>query len=316
MYKILKYSNIYKKQWDDFINFSKNGTFLLKRDYMEYHKSKFPDTSYIILDEKDNIRALIAGTIKEKQYVTHLGLTYGGFILDNNSKAVDIIEYFELLNNELKKENIKDVIYKQIPYIYYEYPSEEDEYVLFNHMNAKLKSISISSTIDLQNKLKFNKSRKSSISKSRRYNLSIEKNKGLDDFWNLLNENLQSKYETNPVHTFEEINYLQNKFTDEIINYTVKNKEGVLVGGVVIFICRNVAHVQYISANLEGKKIGALDFLFDFLINEEFKDFKYFDFGTSTENEGKYLNENLIFQKEGFGARGVSYKKYIYKVIY
>lgn len=30
---------------------------------------------------------------------------------------------------------------------------------------------------------------------------------------------------------------------------------------------------------------------------------KYFDFGISTEQNGKYLNEGLIAQKEGFGGR-------------
>ncbi len=32
---------------------------------------------------------------------------------------------------------------------------------------------------------------------------------------------------------------------------------------------------------------------------------RYFDFGISTGQEGKYLNEGLIAQKEGFGGRVV-----------
>ena len=35
-----------------------------------------------------------------------------------------------------------------------------------------------------------------------------------------------------------------------------------------------------------------------------------FDFGISTEQGGRYLNEGLIFQKEGFGARTVVYDTY------
>ena len=46
----------------------------------------------------------------------------------------------------------------------------------------------------------------------------------------------------------------------------------------------------------------------------EFKDKKYFDFGTSTEDNGNFLNKGLIFQKEGFGARGIVYKHYIYNI--
>lgn len=75
-----------------------------------------------------------------------------------------------------------------------------------------------------------------------------------------------------------------------------------------------VVHTQYISANLEGKEIGALDLLFDYLINTEYSNYKIFDFGQSTENNGIYLNESLIFQKEGFGGRGVVYDIYEYEL--
>ena len=41
---------------------------------------------------------------------------------------------------------------------------------------------------------------------------------------------------------------------------------------------------------------------------------RIFDFGQSTENSGYILNENLIFQKEGFGGRGVMYNVYEYTI--
>ena len=77
------------------------------------------------------------------------------------------------------------------------------------------------------------------------------------------------------------------------------------LGGTVLFVMQRVVHTQYISANLEGKELGALDLLFDYLINQEYTKFPVFDFGTSNENMGHVLNEALIFQKEGFGGRGV-----------
>ena len=46
------------------------------------------------------------------------------------------------------------------------------------------------------------------------------------------------------------------------------------------------------------------------LITDVYADRTYFDFGVSTENGGGYLNEGLIFQKEGFGARSVVYDTY------
>ena len=57
-----------------------------------------------------------------------------------------------------------------------------------------------------------------------------------------------------------------------------------------------------------------LDLLFDYLINHEYTNYPYFDFGQSTENMGSVLNESLIFQKEGFGGRGMCYDIYEYEL--
>ena len=310
--RIIKYENKYKEEWDKFVNISKNGTFLLNRDYMEYHSDRFQDHSYIFLDEKGKISALIPGTIKDEIFYSHRGLTYGGLILDKNSKMVDVLEYFELLNSELKKSGIKKVIYKSIPYIYHSYPSQEDEYALFKQ-KAEIFSLGIASTIELDKEFKFNKSRKSSISKAKRYGLEIKKDENFKEFWKLLEENLQNTHEAKPVHNINEILYLKKKFLEKIKLYVVFEKES-LIAGVVVYEMKEVCHIQYISANERGKEISALDFLFEYLIKIEFKDKKYLDFGTSTEDNGNFLNKGLIFQKEGFGARGIVYKQYIYNI--
>ena len=72
----------------------------------------------------------------------------------------------------------------------------------------------------------------------------------------------------------------------------------------------HVVHTQYLASSAEGKRDGALDLLLHNLITVVYADRSYFDFGVSTENGGGYLNEGLIFQKEGFGARSVVYDTY------
>ena len=83
-----------------------------------------------------------------------------------------------------------------------------------------------------------------------------------------------------------------------------------MLGGTVLCISRKVVHTQYISASEEGKQSHALDALFQDLIKIRYKDLDYFDFGTSNEEGGKVLNASLIYQKEGFGGRGVVYDTY------
>jgi hypothetical protein len=84
------------------------------------------------------------------------------------------------------------------------------------------------------------------------------------------------------------------------------------VGGTLLFLTPQVLHTQYISANAFGKQHGAIDLLFDHLINNTYKDYPYIDFGKSTVSDSADLNEQLIFQKEGFGARAVCYDTYEY----
>ena len=98
-------------------------------------------------------------------------------------------------------------------------------------------------------------------------------------------------------------------FPRNIRLYIVRHEKRI-VAGVIIFECRRVAHVQYIASGEEGRTYGALDLLFRHLINERYKQFDYLDLGTSNENDGRVLNEGLIFQKEGFGGRAVCYDTY------
>ena len=81
----------------------------------------------------------------------------------------------------------------------------------------------------------------------------------------------------------------------------------------MLYVTEKVVHAQYSSATPEGKKLGAMDILYDRVLHEDYADYPYFDFGRSTEEaDGSVLNEQLIFQKEGFGGRGLCYDIYQY----
>ena len=200
------------------------------------------------------------------------------------------------------------MIYKPTPYIYHQYPAEEDLYGIFCH-NGKLLTRGLSSTIPLTHPIKIKESRKSGIRKAISNSLHISKSSEIEPFWNILNYVLTTYHDTRPVHNVEELKYLMSRFPKEIQLYVVKSKEEV-VAGCLLFLMPQVVHVQYIAASDKGKESGALDLLFHYLIYEKFKDTPYLDFGVSTEHGGLILNEGLEFQKEGFGGRGVCYDSY------
>ena len=87
-----------------------------------------------------------------------------------------------------------------------------------------------------------------------------------------------------------------------------------MLGGTLLYLTPHVVHTQYISASAEGKSRGALDLLFDTLLQKDWSGTQYFEFGKSSEGDGSSLNGALLFQKEGFGGRGVVYDWYEWNV--
>lgn len=319
MITVTRYTPQNHQIWNEFVKQSRQGTFLFDRNYMDYHQDRFHDHSLMIY-YKDKLYALLPANevvsasnneIPQKELVSHQGLTYGGLLTCNKMTAELTCETFEAIGNYLKQEGFSKLTYKAIPWIYHKIPSEEDLYALIHVGKASLSAREISTTILLQNKLRFSEQRRRGVNKAKKNSLIIRQSSQEDvfAFWNILNNNLQQKYHTRPVHSNEELQLLMSRFPENIIGYSVLKDEEV-IAGTIIFITPQVIHTQYIGASEKGKEEGALDLLFDYLINQKKWNTPYFDFGKSTEDRGNYLNTNLIHQKEGFGGRGVAYDTY------
>lgn len=306
--EIRRYRREDKELWNSFVSKARNATFLFDRNYMDYHDDRFDDNSFIFY-YKGKLKAVLPANVAGDTLYSHQGLTYGGLLLDKKATVEDVLECFDSLNSWLRENGISKVVYKSLPWIYQQYPSQEDLYALTWKCKAQLISRDISSTIVIDNKLKFAESRKSGIRKALSLNIEVGESNDVDGFWHILEDNLGNRYNAKPVHTSSEMKLLMSRFPNNIRLYVAK-MNGEIVGGTLIYVTPQVVHTQYISASVEGKKHGALDLLFDYIINKVYANCRYFDFGKSTEQGGAYLNEPLIFQKEGFGGRGVCYDWY------
>ena len=306
--EIRRYRREDKEQWNSFVSKARNATFLFDRNYMDYHADRFDDDSFMFY-HKGKLKAVLPANVAGDTLYSHQGLTYGGLLLDKKATVEDVLECFDSLNSWLRENGISKVVYKALPWIYQQYPSQEDLYALTWKCKAQLISRDIASTIVVDNKLKFAESRKSGIRKALSLNIEVGESNDVDGFWHVLEDNLGNRYNAKPVHTASEMKLLMSRFPNSIKLYVAK-MNGEIVGGTLIYVTSQVVHTQYISASLEGKKHGALDLLFDYIINKVYANCRYFDFGKSTEQGGAYLNEPLIFQKEGFGGRGVCYDWY------
>ena len=310
MVEIRRYNASLADEWNRFVATSKNGTFLFDRRFMDYHSDRFQDHSLMVLDDQ-RVYALLPANQRGDVLESHGGLTYGGLVMGSRCSAQGVLEVFKAINDYLRRQHIRKVVYKAMPWIYHQLPADEDLYALTAVCQARLTVRDVSSAIVSTRRLKFAESRRSGLRKAFSAGLTVRQSEDVGAFWQILNDNLSRKYAVSPVHTADELRLLQSRFPDNIRLWLVFNGD-TPVGGTLLFLTPRVLHTQYISANAFGKKCGAIDLLFEQLINNVYADYPVIDFGKSTVGQCAALNERLIFQKEGFGGRAVCYDTYEY----
>lgn len=300
-YTVRTYERSDYAQWNAFVSKAKNATFLFHRDFMEYHSDRFIDFSMLVFDEVKLVAILPANRVGATVF-SHQGLTYGGFVFAENIKLGKVLEVCRAVLFFLDQHKIGFLQVKMIPEIYNSVLSEDIKYAFFL-TDSKLIRRDCLAVIDLSKPFASSKSRKESIRRGTINGLEIREEAKFDLFWNeILVPNLHKKHQSKPVHTAEEIKKLHAIFPENIRHFNVYKDEKI-VAGTTIFITENVIHPQYISGNPQKNELGSLDYLYDFLINEISKDKKFFDFGPSHEQNGKKINNGILFWKESFGAK-------------
>lgn len=301
--KALAFSPSLKSNWDSFVSESKNATFLLKRDFMEYHSDRFEDVSAMVYDDNGQLRAVFpANKRQDGSVATHSGLTYGGLVLPKGIKLEETLLIFQALLSYYKNLGVKSILYKSIPHFYHSEPAFEEQYAMFL-LDAKMVRMDTGFVTEISQMPPFQSRRLRSVKKAEKLDVTVRQTSDLSPFWNeVLSPNLMERFGVKPVHSLDEIQRLQQFFPENILQFDAILDDKV-VAGTTIFLTPLAAHAQYISASTEGRDSGALDFLFNHLITGTFKNLPYFSFGIANELEGRQMNRGLMEWKEGFGAK-------------
>lgn len=307
MIEAIPYSGEHRNAWDDLIRGSRNGTFLFLRNYMDYHSDRFEDASLLFL-HKGRLIGVLPASRHDDVVVSHGGLTYGGVISTAQMTTSRMLETFAAMADHYRQRGTKALRYKVMPTIYHNYPAQEDVYALFR-AGARQYRVDVSSTVDLNSQISFSKGRKHAIAKGRKAGLVVRCCDDYPAFWGILEEVLSERHGARPTHTLDEIQLLASRFPDQIALYGAFEGQRMLAGAV-IYDCGHVVHCQYLGTGVEGRDVGALDLVLHHLIREVYAQRCYFDFGISTEEQGRHLNEGLIAQKEMFGGRAIAHPFY------
>jgi GNAT acetyltransferase-like protein len=305
--RVQRWSAASNTLWNDFVATAKNGIFLFDRNYMDYHADRFTDASLLFF-ENDKLLAVIPASVKGDVITSHGGLTFGGVVTDERMRAGQMLNVFKALLHAFREGGARKLVYKAVPHIYHRMPAEEDLYALFR-CGASLARRDISTSIPAGAAAPYTKGRKYSINKGRKARVQTERSLDYVEFMAVEEAILASRHGVRPVHTHAEMQLLAGRFPDNIKLY-VARESGSILAGVIIYESDRVAHAQYIATTERGRELCALDVIVDDLLRLEFAAKSWFDFGISTEEQGRILNVGLSENKESYGGRAVMYDSY------
>ena len=308
MFEIVRYTSAHHDAWNRYVAKARNATFLFYREYMEYHSDRFFDYS-LLFYVGNHLHSILPAHAVGDMFCSHRGLTYGGLLMDEDVTTADVLVLFGELNDYLRQNGFHKVIYRNIPWVYHRLPAEEDLYAMFWKCGASLQQRMSGTVVFMDEHLRWRKDHRRRLKQAKAVGIRVERDASLAEFWPVLNDNLQRKFQAQSVHTLEEIELLKSRFPDNIIQYNAYADDQI-VGGITFYVMGHVLHGQYSGTTDDGKRLGAMEAIYEQVMYQDYAHIRYLDFGTSNEQGGLVLNEGLIAHKEGYGGRTVMYDTY------
>jgi hypothetical protein len=299
--------------WDQLIRQSANGTFLHTQQFLSYHGDRFADRSLVVTDDHDRIVGVFPAaevSADPAAVSSHPGLTYGGVVHDGSLYGGVMLRTMEGIAALYRSMGYSRLHYKAVPYIYWTAPAADDLYALFR-LGATRYGCDMAAVIDLSRRGKVRSLRQRGRKRALAAGVRIADDwADIAAYWRILEQNLSARHDSCPTHSLAEIEYLHERFPDEILLVVAKIDDEV-VGGCVFFAAGPAVHMQYAATTEQGRTTAAADPVLErgIAIAGE-RGCRYFTFGTSTYGLGEGLNEPQYWFKVSFGAGGVTHDHY------
>lgn len=302
-----------EEEWDRLVAGSFNGTFLHSRRFLSYHGDRFVDRSLVVEDGTGSLRAVLPAALDRGDpavVVSHPGAAFGGLVHDGSLRAARMMSVLEAAADHYRSDGTAVWRYKPVPGIYHRVPSDDDLYGLFR-LGARLYRRDLSATIDLETRLPLGASRRKPARAARNRGVKVSWDwSACAEFWPLLGQVLGERHGAVPVHTLDEIEHLASLLPSRVRLITAW-LDGEIVAGGVMYCTFPVMHLQYSASSAAGRKVGGSDLVVEAGIEAALEEgYRYYDFGISTEQDGRILNESLQEFKLSFGAGSAVFDHY------
>ena len=127
-YHVQKYTTENYDLWNEFVAHAKNATFLLHRDFMEYHQDRFEDYSLLLFDETQKLRAIFPANRVGTVLHSHQGLTYGGLVFETNHNLQKVVAVSNYVMDIIDYSN-PNITYQRILFNDYSYDFEKGDFL-------------------------------------------------------------------------------------------------------------------------------------------------------------------------------------------
>jgi Acetyltransferase (GNAT) domain len=311
--QIFPYASDHQSEWDEFIADAPMATFLHSRRFLGHHGQRFAEQSLMLRDSRSRLVGVFPAAVDpadERRVVSHPGITYGGVVHRGMLGGAAMVHAIAEIRDHYWRQGFLTVRYKAVPNIYHRRPSADDVYALVN-LGARLYRCDLSCAIDLADRSRPSERRRRGERKALEQGVDVVVDSAqLEEFWAVLDENLATRHGARPTHSVGEMQLLLSLFP-ESIEIVTASVDGTVVAGVVLFKTDRVVHAQYIGSTEEGRAAFALDAVFEECVRGAMTSgARFFDFGISTEAEGRVLNAGLHKFKSEFGGGGIVHMFY------
>ncbi len=320
--QIVRYSESYYEEWEAFIDNAINGTIFHRQKFLGYHPpDRFEDHS-LLFYEKNKLLAVFPAAIIEKEgckvLKSHPGASYGGFVFNQKIPLRKVYQILENLDSHCKNNQVDRIEFRLAPKIfnscfldqldfslqqnnYQQFEQELATYYPLNHFNDAETLQEFIQQFPATSKKELKKGFKDGLSCKV---LSTET--AINNFYQILSDNLQSRFNQAPTHTREELHHLLDLFPDQVFIYGVYQSEK-LVGGYLVFeINKQGWHIFYACQDYNFQQARPLNFALGGLLKlAKTKGIPFLNYGISTEDGGNYINWGLFRFKEDFGGTGI-----------
>ena len=321
--QVKRYAEVHQDEWDNFVAFSANGTFMQERKFLNYHPTgRFLDHSLIFLKNNRIIALLPAAEVVEKaktiSLISHPGASHGGLIIQSALSTNGSVELVRALLKYCGEAKFAFIRLKPVPRIYQCGLADQLDFAL-RFLGFRLEYTELATALALQSvegpivKKVMSPAAFRNYQKAVKSGLRVVEEGDLTEYWPILINKLKLNHNATPVHSLEEIKYLKNIYPKKIKLFMAYKDKAPTAGVLAFLLNRRVINCFYIAHDDQYQQMRPLNLIFGYMMDWGQKNsFSYLDWGISTEAKGSRINADLFRFKEGFGGHGVLRESYLY----